>query len=352
MSSQEIIFDCNILGLQRFGGVSSYLARVADGVSQLGKPVRLIRPHKVVYQGPKRRELDLMPVAATEIVPARLAQYMSAKGMSKNSIFHSPYYRMPERVVKKYVVTVHDFTYERFRTGLPRCVHRTLKTRAILAADVVICISEATKSDVLEFVPRVDETKIFVIPHGVDSKQFFSDPLENQPDLARTVLFVGQRGGYKRFDLAVEIIAKLPDLRLGIIGPNLLPEEHINLENMLPKRWFCYGHVSDDRLRQLYSSAFAFIFPSDYEGFGLPMLEAMACGCPIVASKMGALQEIGKDAALFAEDQNIDAYLSAFSRLNGPAIRESLFTRARQVVQSLQWENTVAMHNKAYFHDL
>ena len=351
MSSQEIVFDCNILGLQRFGGVSSYIARIADGISQLGQSPRLIRPHMVIYQGPKRKELDRMPIAATEIIPARVAQYMSAQGVSVNSIFHSPYYRIPEKPVEKYVVTVHDFTYERFRKGFPRFLHTTLKARSILAADVVICISESTKKDVLEFVPRIDAKKICVIPHGVDTKQFFADPLEHQPELARTVLFVGQRAGYKRFDLAVETIAKLPDLRLGIIGPNLLPEEHRKLENMLPRRWTCFGPVSDDQLRQLYSSAFAFLFPSDYEGFGLPMLEAMACGCPIVASKTVALQEIGGDAAVYAEDQKVDAYLSAFSQLSASTIRASLLTSASQIVESLKWENTVAMHHKAYFHN-
>jgi len=348
MASGDIVFDGNILGLQRFGGVSAYLARIASGVFASGHSVKLTHPRLSLYAGPCRDELSRIPVSSVDLLPARVAQYCRTSGLQTNSIFHSAYYRRPARPVSHYVVTVHDFTYERYRKGMARLLHGRLKRQAIEAADSVICISEATRMDVLNFLPSVDKKKLVVIPHGIDQNLFFPDFSNPLPEMNRTVLFVGQRSWYKRFDLAVDALVGLPELRLGIVGPALGSDEKLNLEEKLSNRWTHFGAVSVDQLRRLYSTAYAFIFPSDYEGFGLPMLEAMACGCPIVAARRGALPEVGGDAARYAESQSPDAYIEQLIELSGAAYRAELPGKYEAIVSSMTWERSIAAHCRVY----
>jgi mannosyltransferase len=184
---------------------------------------------------------------------------------------------------------------------------------------------------------------------GLDSDSFYPDPAIGDGEVTRVVLFVGQRTGYKRFDLAVAALERLPSLSLGIVGPALSSTERLMVQERLPGRWKDYGSVDNVRLRQLYSSAHSFVFPSDYEGFGLPVLEAMACGCPVVAAARSSLPEVGGSAARYAQSQTADAYASELEALDSMSVRSSAVAAGMIRAQEFSWRRTVegvmAVHN-------
>lgn len=338
----DLILDGNILGLQVHGGVSGYLTRLYVEFARLQVSAALILPRDVTYRGYGVDAVSTGAVAHRERLPAKVAQYMPALIGRRDAVFHSAYYRRPARPVARHVVTVHDFTYERFRSGAALWAHHSLKTAAIRAADAVICISEATLRDTLEFCPSVDPARLHVVGHGVDCTTFFPDTsglAEHAIDgMEQTVLFVGQRVAYKRFDLAVGALKQMPHLRLGFAGPPPTANETALLEQHLPNRWVWFGRVDNALLRALYASAYAFIFPSDYEGFGLPVLEAMACGCPVLTSADAALREVGGSSALFAVEQQSEAYAAALEQIGSAETRALMVAGGHEIARRATWE--------------
>jgi len=336
-----ITLDCIIFGLQRFGGISNYWAKLVQHASvDPALDCSLTVPKHLTYRDLGEEWTSRMPVMR-ERLDARLTRYLTAPVANGAGVFHTSYYRLPHRRVAKYVVSAYDFTYERYRTGLARFVHSAQKFRSIRRADAVLCISESTRRDIIELCPDVDAAKLHVVHLGVDRDAFFRDASNPSSAGEQTVLFVGQRGGYKRFDLAVDAVRQSPRLSLGIVGPRLTDEERSTLRQALGDRWQEHGPVGTPELRRLYSSAFAFIFPSDYEGFGLPVLEAMACGCPVMAASKSSLPEVGGSAALYAANQSGEAYATALHALDSPAVRGEAISAGLSRIQQFSWSQTM-----------
>ncbi|NQW93526.1 MAG: glycosyltransferase family 4 protein [Polaromonas sp.] len=343
----SVCLDGIIFGLQRNGGISNYWARLLSAFSaSQAAGWRTVFPKEIIFQqfASKWRLGENL----VEKMPAALSRYMACPVAASDGVMHTSYYRLPSRPVKRYVVTAYDFMYERYRSGPALWVHRRQKRQSIARADTVLCISDFTRRELLEFIPEADPRKIRVIPLGVDTDAFFPDRKDDDKNLVCTVLFVGLRAGYKRFALAVEAIQSASHLSLGLVGPPLTSDEIALLESRIRGRWHHFGSVSASRLRELYSSAYALIFPSDCEGFGLPVLESMACGCPVVASNRGSLPEVGGSAAHFAESQSAEAYSSALDALQNSDTRASTVSRGFDRVQSFSWNNTVYLTQEAY----
>ena len=341
VSEHPITLDCIIFGLQRFGGISNYWAKLVEYASV--NPIlagSLVIPKRLTYREFDEAWMHRMPVVR-EALDARIARYLKAPVAIGACVFHTSYYRVPRRRAGKYVVSAYDFTYERYRTGLARFVHSAQKFNSIRRADAVLCISDSTRRDIIELCPGVDTGKLHVVHLGVDRDAFFRDASNSASEGEQAVLFVGQRGGYKRFDLAVDAVRQSPRLSLGIVGPALTVEERSTLRQMLGARWHEHGPVGTLELRRLYSSAFAFIFPSDYEGFGLPVLEAMACGCPVVAASKSSLPEVGGSAALYAESQSGQSYAAALHALDSPAVRGQVICAGLSRIQHFSWSKTM-----------
>ena len=332
----KLVLDCIIFGLQRFGGISNFWARLveASGTASIDEVVLLM---------PRSIRAHAMPEISgsalyTERLPTRLSRYLPAGGVGRGAVFHTSYYRRPYQSVDRYITSVYDFTYERYFSTLPKLVHHRQKGASIAAADLSVCISEATRADLLSFFPKVDPGKTRVIPLGVDRSQFYPD---HGPHMGPPyVLFVGQRSRYKRFDLAVDAVALTTGLTLAIVGPPLLDDEKMQLERTLPGRWIEHGGVDSDKLRRLYSDAHAFIFPSDYEGFGLPILEAMACGCPTVAANRSSFPEVAGNAALLADSQHPESYSTLLSQLEHDDTRHQLVGAGHSQVELFEWSKT------------
>lgn len=329
---QRLVLDSIIYGLQRFGGISNFWSQLLE----TGPPfdhADVLLPRTI--RAGSMPDLDRFHVRR-ERLPTALTRYLPASGARRADVFHTSYYRRPLGPVDRYVTSVYDFTYERYFKGMPLRVHHRQKGASIQAADMCVCISEATRIDLLTHFPRVDPARTCVVPLGVDTTTFYPEP--SQPPAAPYVLFVGQRQGYKRFDLSVSAVAQVPGLSLAIVGPPLGDEETALLERQLSGRWQEHPGVGRDVLRTLYSDAFAFIFPSDYEGFGLPILEAMACGCPVVAANRSSFPEVAGTAALLVDTQEADAYAAALQQLFDSDVRRRLIGAGSDRVALFSWQ--------------
>ena len=269
---------------------------------------------------------------------ARLAErYRHSRLIAGGSVFHSSYYRLPGRPGIPTVVTVHDFTYERCVRGTRKWVHAAQKHAAIRAAQVVICVSEATRQDLFELVGVAPLQEVHVIHNGVaDAFRPGGHSVADRP----FVLFVGQRGGYKNFALIAQAMAFLPDLELICVGGGVLaPRELCGLPQTVRDRVRHLGFVDDNELNRLYNQALCLAYPSSYEGFGIPVIEAMKAGCPVVCIECKAVIEIGRNALSVAATDPVALALK-IGDIASSNVRAALCSAGLEVARSYDWERT------------
>ena len=305
----RIILDGIIFSLQPHGGISVYFRELLNYLAFSAVPTLLTLENPIVQN---LRELP--PKILVNLNNARIFErYRSARIDDTGSVFHSTYYRQPYCSKIPVVVTVHDFTYEYFRNGPSRWIHTHQKYAAIRNAQSIICISESTKDDLLKFVGLRSGQVIHVIPNGVGVS---FGPLGIKPAGRPYILFVGERSGYKNFSLVLAALEFLPDFELHCVGGGKLrDEEFINTNPILRSRVLHLGFVTDQILNHEYNQAICLVYPSRYEGFGIPVVEAMKAGCPVVSSKCKAVIEIGGDALEQLEDENPRSLAEAVLRL-------------------------------------
>ncbi|MHC4593508.1 MAG: glycosyltransferase family 4 protein [Planctomycetota bacterium] len=249
------------------------------------------------------------------------------------------------------VTTVHDLSIQKFKylfaTSAKNYFHyyRRLITRnlAIKNADYLIAVSQATKNDLIDI--NLDENKIKVIHNGISN---FWYPVQNKGknNSKPYFLFVGGRNPYKNYDTVLKAISlldgKYKDIQLITVGENVYSQKREMkkyLELNIHEKVTDLGTVSDEKLRELYSNAVAFVFPSKYEGFGFPLLESLACGCPVIASKIPTNREIGGSFVHYfkATDSSelADKMMDIYNNLPGEAERMRYSTYAH----TYTWEN-------------
>jgi glycosyltransferase involved in cell wall biosynthesis len=226
------------------------------------------------------------------------------------------------------------------------------KRRAILAADAVICISENTKKDLLERYSFPEE-KIFItyLASEIDaSLSYGTEPVPSRPYF----LYVGKRNSYKNFDGLLAAFAKAvsvqPDLALCVVGsPFSEAEEKLIAELKLTDHIEYCQDTSDRHLAKLYRCSVAFIFPSLYEGFGIPPLEAMSCGTAVVASNCSSIPEVVGDAGILFDPKSTgDLADILLSLLDRPTERDRLIAKGYQRIQAFSWDKTVAQTLDVY----
>lgn len=318
-SCHQVILDNIIFTLQSSGGVSVYFSHILYGLMDSDDINSCI--------------VD----ASSERNKSLFQRYKDCVVNFDSGIFHSSYYRLPSNRKLKVVTTVHDFTYEKFVKGPARWVHSWQKNRAIRHSDIVICVSQNTAKDLMHYCP-IDPARIRVIYNGVSDNYF---PLTEHSSISNKVLFVGARGGYKNFNLAVEAVADIPELQLHIVGGGALTKtEGKQLEALLPGRYHWLGRLSDDELNIAYNSAYALLYPSSYEGFGIPILEAMRAGCPVIAVNVSSIPEVAGEAALLVEYPSIELFSEALRLI--PAQRDELRQAGFRQAAQFSWDRCFA----------
>jgi alpha-1,3-rhamnosyl/mannosyltransferase len=326
----------------------------------------------------------LAPVEARQLLPNLPANFTwieeNARGYSlreqwtigrhlarlRPDLFHSPHYVLPMQTPARVVVTIHDLIHLLFPEFLPNplagAYARLLMRRAVRRAARILTVSAATAADLVQHL-GVDRQRVDVTWNGVD--EAFRRRL-GTPELARDLaalglcagyfLFLGNPKPHKNLERVVRAFARLPRdaPRLVIAGVFEGSEEETGLrrwarELALHDRLVLLGRLAPERLPALVQGAVALVFPSLYEGFGLPVAEAMAMGTPVVASTTPALVEIAEGAAELVDPLDVCAISAAMARLAAdPERRRELAEAGLKRSEAFRWEATAARTLEVY----
>jgi glycosyltransferase involved in cell wall biosynthesis len=294
------------------------------------RPLNVYRPFPIRYDFKgKGRIID------------RFNKMDSDRKMKKGSydVIHPTYYDpyLLGKNIKPLVITVHDMIHELFPEYFFSDKSTVYNKKVmIFRANKIIAISKCTKNDILKYYPGIDEDKIDVVYHGTSYKDLKSVEKEDY------ILFTGQRSGYKNFKFFLYAVAPLLlkyNLNLICTGRSFNDEEKWMINNLHITGQTLCKFVSEEKLIDLYSRAIAFVFPSLYEGFGIPVLEAFAAGCPAVLANAGSLPEIGGDGALYFDPYDIKDLRSVVEKLIiSPSLQNELIDKGKKKVKEFSWE--------------
>jgi glycosyltransferase involved in cell wall biosynthesis len=328
MRKRRILFNGAAFSMQEHGGVSRYFCRLLEnlhGIQQLNIKLSLLVSNnlhlkEMGFTGSRYHSfLPNLDIRGKKYAIRTINKLDCMLRMLHDSfdIFHPTYYD-PYFLAfignKPFVLTVFDMIHELFPHSFLDHKVDKYKDECIKRAAKIIAISQKTKDDIIR-LKNVDPSRIAVIHLGPTFDQMRNDGYAIELKLPeRYLLFVGTRTAYKNFDILIraskELTAKCKDLHVVCAGggPFRQTEEEKMLRLGVRTRFVHIAVKNDYVLASLYRNAAAFVFPSLYEGFGLPILESFSCGCPIVLSNASCFPEIAEDAAIYfdpADEQDL-----------------------------------------------
>ena len=359
----QLVFDHQVFSFQRHGGVSRYFCEVAQRLASYdGCDVTVLAP---AYVNAYLAKLPPSMVVGRHVPPIPYATRLRlllngvlARGWlatARPDVVHESYFSRlpvaPRRAAS--VVTVFDMIHERFPEYFaPNDSTAARKAAAVRRAHRVICISESTRRDLLERL-RVDPELVSVV-HLAGAPVPAVRPTRPLVD-GPYVLYVGPRGGYKNFEGLLRAVAGSPALRAGVRvvavggGPRGVAERAPVRAMGLDEGAVVQMSGDDAALDAAYAFAAAFVYPSRYEGFGIPPLEAMARGCPVVCAANSSLPEVVGDAAELCDADDPESIAAAIERVVGsPAHADELRARGRVRSAQFTWDRCARATYEVY----
>ena len=360
----NIVYDAQIFRQQRHGGISRYFREIAARIGRMPQASALML-------APTHRNADLSDLGWRDAIAwgspsasktrwqrfgtrwAQRAQGAQGATMAafRPDIVHETYFWGPIIHGNKpplTVLTIYDMLQEKFRAMFPPN-DRTVECKHASAhrADHVICISNSTKRDVMETL-NLPEHKV-TVTHLASS--FSHRPQhEERRDNSRKpfVLYVGDRGLYKNFARLVAALGGsrlLRDIDLHCFGGGDLKADEwqtIDAAGVARER-IVHHQGSDEQLADLYAAAECFVYPSLYEGFGIPPLEAMQCGCPVVCSNTSSIPEVVGDAGVYFDPLDVDAIRHAVeSVVSSEPLKSALRAKGTVRARKFSWDRCAA----------
>lgn len=357
----RVLYDGSIYASQVAGGINRYFANIIKNLPPDFVPILTTKKKRILnYPAHPALKVYNFPVfrPGRISIPLGKLYFRAIDRLARPDVIHPTYYSRltGEKISLRrcpLVITVWDMIHEIFSDTMdPHGAVAREKKDAILGADAVLCISESTKADLLNRV-EVPEGRITVthLAPEIDASISYGDEaVPEQPYF----LYVGSRAPYKNFDGLCRAMAKVAktgqDIKLCVVGSPLNSKElkligELGLVRVIEN----YGEVTDSQLAKLYRCSVAFVYPSLYEGFGIPPLEAMACGTAVIAANTSSIPEVVGDAAVLFEPSETDSLTEAlFFVLNHPAKRSHFISKGYERTKNFNWEKTVMQTVQVY----
>ncbi len=350
----KILYDPQIFALQQYGGVSKYFVEI---IKRLPKDDYILNPlfsNNEYLRQAKLCKLRNFPFGiryghpiANEIGKVRGVWDIMNKDFD---VFHQTdfnSYALRYLKGKPMVTTFHDANYLNGNNPRPRFL--PFLEKSLMRANRIITISNSSKNDLLYYYPGLDQDKITVIYHGVEK------PKEVQPlDFPFPyILYVGGREKYKNFEFLIKAFARIspkyPELKIICTMNDFSLSEKYFFNSLKVSDRIIHMSADTNMLNSLYKYALFYISPSLYEGFGMPILEAMVNGCPVLLSDASCFPEIAYDAALFfSAESNDDLVDKMESMIENVMLRERLVEKGFNRVKYFSWEKSAKQHIEVY----
>lgn len=348
----KVIYDYQIFIRQKFGGISRVFYEMYKCKKTIVDKRILVKVSDNYYL----KQLNLKIYSNDNSFKGKFRLYRFLNKLfnikvlkhGNYDVFHPTYYDtyFLKYNKKPFVLTVHDMIHEQYIKEDLQTIRN--KKCLIEKADKIVAISENTKKDILNLY-NIDSKKIEVI--------YWANSLTNVKKIetpTRYILYVGGRNSYKNFktffNAVVQIFNEDFNLHLLCAGGNKFNEEENNMIKKfnLNKR-VKQIDVTDEELTYLYQHAIAFIYPSKYEGFGIPILEAFYCKCPVILSNTSCFPEIAKDAAVYFDPDDIDDMKNKIiSVIYNDKLRKELINKGFERNKDFSWEKTVKEYDEVY----
>jgi glycosyltransferase involved in cell wall biosynthesis len=359
----KVVYDYQIFSLQKYGGVSRYFANLALALSK--NPDFQVKidagfynneyinsSHASIISGTK---VDYIPNLNKALITLNSWSGQIKLKMNRPDIIHETYYQKPNLFNGKNnrVITVYDMIHEKFSKSKEREPFLEIKRQAIENAARIICISDNTRKDVIEILKvNPDRIQTIYLGHSVDHFETQSKTaLVNVP----YILFVGERQYYKNFDRLLKSYASnlqiSNNFHIVCFGSKPFNSEEINLVTKLGINTNKLRYISGDDsiLANLYTHASALVYPSLYEGFGIPPLEAMSFNCPVICSNVSSIPEIVSDAGEYFDPYDIDSMAEAMAKVLFDATRShDLIQNGKQRVKFFSWDKCALETGNVY----
>lgn len=363
MKMLNVAFDHQIFTFQKYGGISRYFYEVARRLATNDE----FNVH--IYAG--LHQNSYLESAPSNLVVGRRVPYApktSPLFMSFNShinrrifrrnvpdIIHETYYENTNTSSKsKIITTIHDMILEKFSNSVTDQTALFEEKAAIERADHIICVSNHTRQDLLEFFD-LPAGKISTVYHGYSLQNF--DEIKNSPIVdAPYVLYVGDwRSPYKNFKGLLKAYGSIKhfqsEFKLACIGVRRVSKDMLEAMKQaeVAEANVLFFSGSDMTLANLYKYALALVYPSLYEGFGIPPLEAMSLGCPVICSNVSSIPEIVSDGGYYFDPHDIDSISSSVEKvLSSLELRQSLIAKGKERVKFFSWEKCAAQTGLVY----
>ena len=360
----RVLYDHQMFALQRFGGISRIFIELMRGLACApglelswhrgwhidGYDITLFAPALKHYSGTMVPPAEARGRDRSQVNHALFAKFSEQIGPF--DIYHPTYYEQASASIprrRRMILTVADLIPEKYFQTLPRFQGLLNDRRAlILQADCLLVISESTRSDLLEYYP-VDPARVRLTYPASGLGEVKDAPLPSEIRERPYFLYVGTRSRYKNFDVLLRAFADCPELLEGFsvvcfggTGDFLEPEVSFMEAHRLRDRFF-FVQGDDSLLKGFYRHAQALVYTSRYEGFGLPPLEAMEAGCPVVCCRTSSLPEVVGEAAEFFDPDEPADLAAALLRVASDSQLRTEWREAGCARASLfSWQRTVA----------